>query len=547
MQPAGKYLGERFHRAGGVPAVLTELLRVGKIDGNALTVTGRSARGEHRRAARSMDADVITTYEKPVQEKAGFLVLKGNLFDFAIMKTSVISPEFRKRYLGNGDSFECRAVVFDGSTDYHDRINDPALGIDENTILVIRGSGPLGWPGSAEVVNMQPPDALLKRGIMSLPTLGDGRQSGTSDSPRFSIVRRKAPRVADSPGCAPVTGSASTWPPAPVTCWSATRKSRAARRKACRRCRKARRPGRSCIARPSDSSTAAPSWKWRSNIAAWRRRRRATIISRNEVLMSPPRLTEASLHAARSGTILPTYDRDATRFGIVHIGPGAFHRAHQAYYVDTLLHSDKRWAISALSLKSTGLRDALKDQQGLYTLVELGAAPRARVIGAIRELLVGATDAEAAFARLTARDTRLVSLTVTEKGYCLDAKNLLDLAECRHRARPRESRRQPAQHHRLDRRRPAAPARGRRAAVHGAELRQPAGQRLGAAPRAGGIRRGSAMPTSRAGSRAEVVCPRTMVDSITPATDDALRKRALGAHRPASTNGPSSASRSRSG
>ena len=118
-----------------------------------------------------------------MQEKAGFLVLSGNLFDFAIMKTSVISPEFRKRYLGEGDSFECRAVVFDGSTDYHERINDPALGIDEHTILVIRGSGPLGWPGSAEVVNMQPPDALLKRGITSLPTLGDGRQSGTSDSP----------------------------------------------------------------------------------------------------------------------------------------------------------------------------------------------------------------------------------------------------------------------------------------------------------------------------------------------------------------------------
>src|SRR6187551_677067 len=116
--------------------------------------------------------------------------------------------------------------------------------------------------------------------------------------------------------------------------------------------------------------------------------------------MSPSRLSEASLHAARSGTILPTYDRGATRIGIVHIGPGAFHRAHQAYYLDTLLHSDKRWAISALSLKSTTLRDALKEQQGLYTLVELGAAPRARIIGAIRELLVGATDSDAAFTRL---------------------------------------------------------------------------------------------------------------------------------------------------
>jgi xylonate dehydratase len=158
------------------------LLRVGKIDGQALTVTGRTL-AENVAGRTTSDRDVITTFEKPVQEKAGFLVLKGNLFDFAIMKTSVISPEFRKRYLGKGDTFECRAVVFDGSTDYHDRINDPALGIDENTILVIRGSGPLGWPGSAEVVNMQPPDALIKRGIMSLPTLGDGRQSGTSDSP----------------------------------------------------------------------------------------------------------------------------------------------------------------------------------------------------------------------------------------------------------------------------------------------------------------------------------------------------------------------------
>jgi xylonate dehydratase len=186
MQPAGKYLGERFHRAGGVPAVLQELLRVGKIDGNALTVTGQALAQNvtaYLGARGAVDREVITTYEKPVQENAGFLVLKGNLFDFAIMKTSVISAEFRQRYLGNGDRFECRAVVFDGSTDYHERINDPALGVDERTILVIRGSGPLGWPGSAEVVNMQPPDALLKRGIMSLPTLGDGRQSGTSDSP----------------------------------------------------------------------------------------------------------------------------------------------------------------------------------------------------------------------------------------------------------------------------------------------------------------------------------------------------------------------------
>jgi dihydroxy-acid dehydratase len=182
MQPAGKYLGERFHRAGGVPAVLCELLRAGRIDGSALTVTGRPL-AENIAGRDAVDREVIRSYEEPLQKNAGFLVLKGNLFDFAIMKTSVISEEFRKRYLADRQSFECRAVVFDGSDDYHERINDPALGIDERTILVIRGSGPIGWPGSAEVVNMQPPDALLQRGITSLPTLGDGRQSGTSDSP----------------------------------------------------------------------------------------------------------------------------------------------------------------------------------------------------------------------------------------------------------------------------------------------------------------------------------------------------------------------------
>jgi dihydroxy-acid dehydratase len=182
MQPAGKYLGEGFHRAGGVPAVLCELLRVRRIDGSALTVTGRSI-ADNIAGRETVDRDVIKTYEEPLQKSAGFLVLKGNLFDFAIMKTSVISEEFRRRYLSKGNAFEGRAVVFDGSTDYHDRIDDPALAIDERSILVIRGSGPIGWPGSAEVVNMQPPAALLQRGITSLPTLGDGRQSGTSDSP----------------------------------------------------------------------------------------------------------------------------------------------------------------------------------------------------------------------------------------------------------------------------------------------------------------------------------------------------------------------------
>ena len=185
MQPAGKYLSERFHRAGGVPAVMWELLQAGKLDGSALTCTGRS-QAENLYGRETTDREVIFSYSKPLKENAGFLVLCGNLFDFAIMKTSVISDAFRERYLsrpGSEGVFEARAIVFDGSDDYHQRINDPALQIDESCILVIRGSGPLGWPGSAEVVNMQPPDTLLQRGIESLPTLGDGRQSGTSDSP----------------------------------------------------------------------------------------------------------------------------------------------------------------------------------------------------------------------------------------------------------------------------------------------------------------------------------------------------------------------------
>ncbi len=182
MQPAGKYLGERFHRAGGVPAVLCELLAHGCIDGDVATVTGHSL-AKNVQGKHSTDRDVIMPFDQPLQKDAGFLVMSGNLFDFAIMKTSVISEEFRSRFLKDGNVFEARAVVFDGSSDYHERIDDPSLGIDERTMLVIRGSGPIGWPGSAEVVNMQPPAALLARGIQSLPTLGDGRQSGTSDSP----------------------------------------------------------------------------------------------------------------------------------------------------------------------------------------------------------------------------------------------------------------------------------------------------------------------------------------------------------------------------
>ncbi len=188
VQPAGRFLGERFHLAGGVPAIMAELLAAGKLDGTARTVTGQAV-AENLSGRHSTDREVIRSYDAPLMSRAGFRVLKGNLFDFAIMKTSVISEDFRARFLsapGRENVFEGRCVVFDGSEDYHARINDPALNIDETCILAIRGSGPLGWPGAAEVVNMQPPDHLIRRGILSLPTIGDGRQSGTSASP--SIV-----------------------------------------------------------------------------------------------------------------------------------------------------------------------------------------------------------------------------------------------------------------------------------------------------------------------------------------------------------------------
>jgi dihydroxy-acid dehydratase len=185
MQPAGKYLGEEYYRAGGLPAVLHELLRAGKLKSEALTINGKTI-GENVRNAKTTDADVIRTYQQPLMAQAGFKVLSGSLFSSAIMKTSVISEEFRTRYLANPEdpgAFEGRVVVFDGPEDYHARIEDPSLAIDKNTILIMRGAGPIGYPGSAEVVNMQPPAALLKKGIHSLPCIGDGRQSGTSGSP----------------------------------------------------------------------------------------------------------------------------------------------------------------------------------------------------------------------------------------------------------------------------------------------------------------------------------------------------------------------------
>ena len=185
MQPAGEYLGESFFRAGGVPAVMGELRKAGRLHDDVMTATGKTM-GENLEGCGSEDHEVIKTYDAPMRENAGFLVLSGNLFDSALMKTSVISDDFRQRFLsepGKEGAFEARALVFEGPEDYHDRINDPELGIDERTILFVRGVGCVGYPGSAEVVNMQPPDAIIKQGINHLPTVGDGRQSGTSESP----------------------------------------------------------------------------------------------------------------------------------------------------------------------------------------------------------------------------------------------------------------------------------------------------------------------------------------------------------------------------
>lgn len=185
VQPAGQYLGEDFFRAGGTPTVMKELLDGNLLDGDSMTVTGRKVR-ENIEQAKRADGQIIRRLASPLREKAGFVVLSGNLFETALIKTSVISEAFRTRYFQGSveeGCFECRAVVFDGPEDYHARLNDPELAIDEKTILVVRGCGVIGFPGSGEVVNMQPPDSVLKRGITELPTLGDGRQSGTSASP----------------------------------------------------------------------------------------------------------------------------------------------------------------------------------------------------------------------------------------------------------------------------------------------------------------------------------------------------------------------------
>jgi dihydroxy-acid dehydratase len=201
LQPAGEYLGEEYHRAGGVPAVVNELIKAGKIRKNPITVNGKTLYDNCRKTPVE-DVKVIWPYKQPMKKSAGFLNLKGNLFDSAIMKTSVISDAFRKRYLSDPkdpNAWEGRAIVFDGPEDYHHRIDDSKLKIDDNCMLFVRGTGPVGYPGAAEVVNMQPPANLIKQGVTELPCIGDGRQSGTSGSPS---ILNASPEAATGGGLA---------------------------------------------------------------------------------------------------------------------------------------------------------------------------------------------------------------------------------------------------------------------------------------------------------------------------------------------------------
>ena len=194
LQPAGDHLGEGFFQAGGVPVVMKELSKQNKINNDAMTVTGKTV-ADNLANIKKTENEIIKNYEAPMKDKAGFLVLRSNFFDTAIMKMSVVSEEFKKRYLSDNEhpmQFTARAIVFDGPEHYHNEINNPKLNIDENCILIIRGCGPIGYPGSAEVVNMQPPDHLLKKGISALPCLGDGRQSGTSESASILNVSPEA-------------------------------------------------------------------------------------------------------------------------------------------------------------------------------------------------------------------------------------------------------------------------------------------------------------------------------------------------------------------
>jgi dihydroxy-acid dehydratase len=201
LQPAGEYLGEDYYHAGGVPAVFGQLIEHGLIDQSVMTVSGKTV-GDCYAGAIITDENVIRPFARPLKERAGFRVLSGNIFHSAVMKMSVVSQEFRDRYLANPEHpnrFEGRAVVFDGPEDYHHRIDDPALGIDANTILFMRGAGPKGYPGAAEVVNMRAPDYLLKQGVSSLVCVGDGRQSGTSGSPS---ILNASPEAASGGGLA---------------------------------------------------------------------------------------------------------------------------------------------------------------------------------------------------------------------------------------------------------------------------------------------------------------------------------------------------------
>lgn len=194
LQPAGRFLGEMFYRAGGVPAVMKELANAGKLHLDVMTVNGKTL-GENLARVPDGDREVIRSYGKPMMERAGYVVLSGNIFDSAVMKISVIDKEFRSRFLSDpsrSNVFEGKAIVFEGPEDYHDRLDDPALGVEEQSVLIIRNCGPVGYPGSAEVVNMQPPAAMLKAGINALPTMGDGRQSGTSGSPSILNVSPEA-------------------------------------------------------------------------------------------------------------------------------------------------------------------------------------------------------------------------------------------------------------------------------------------------------------------------------------------------------------------
>ena len=194
MQPAGRYLSEKFHRAGGVPAVMKELLNAGKLHGDVMTVTGKTL-AENLADVEEPDRDVVRSYAKPMKERAGYVVLSGNIFDSAVIKVSVIDAAFRRRFLANPERpnvFEGKAIVFEGPEDYHARIEDPDLGVEEQSVLIVRNCGPVGYPGSAEVVNMQPPARLLKQGIDALPTMGDGRQSGTSGSPSILNISPEA-------------------------------------------------------------------------------------------------------------------------------------------------------------------------------------------------------------------------------------------------------------------------------------------------------------------------------------------------------------------